>query len=72
MFHARFALGVRLEIQEGVIKSFDKTSRGSMRRRILIATQVVEQSLDCDWDVMITDLAPIDLIIQRAGLRSRR
>lgn len=67
LFHARFALGDRLSIQDDVLQSFGKNSRGDARRRILIATQVVEQSLDCDWDVMITDLAPIDLIIQRAG-----
>lgn len=67
LFHARFALGDRLEIEQRVLANFGKASEGAMRRRIVIATQVVEQSLDCDWDVMITDLAPIDLIIQRAG-----
>ena len=72
LFHARYALGDRLRIEERVIDSFGKESTVSARRkRILIATQVVEQSLDLDFDAMITDLAPVDLIIQRAG-RLRR
>ena len=67
LFHARFALGDRLDIERRVLKSFGKASKGEERNRIVISTQVCEASIDADWDVMITDLAPIDLIIQRAG-----
>lgn len=69
LFHARFALGDRLLIEEKqIIEQFGKNSDSVMRRgKVVIATQVVEQSLDIDFDYMITDLAPIELIIQRAG-----
>ena len=68
LFHARYALGDRLDIEKRVVERFGKNSTSDMRRgQILIATQVVEQSLDLDFDVMITELAPVDLLIQRAG-----
>src|SRR5699024_3182594 len=34
---------------------------------ILVATQIVEASLDIDFDLMLTDLAPAPSIVQRAG-----
>jgi CRISPR-associated endonuclease/helicase Cas3 len=76
LFHARFAMGDRLAIQKNVLAWFGKVSTAEDRApgglgRVLVATQVVEQSLDLDADVMVTDLAPIELLIQRAG-RLRR
>ena len=68
LFHARFALVDRLEIENRVVKAFGKRSAAAERAgTVLIATQVVEQSLDLDFDALITDLAPVDLLIQRAG-----
>ena len=68
LFHSRFALGDRLAIEQHIIELFGKKSGKEQRRgQVLVATQVVEQSLDLDFDLMITDLAPIDLMIQRAG-----
>ena len=72
LYHARFALTDRLHIGAEVLKRFGKESTAADRRgRLVIATQVVEQSLDVDFDYMVTDLAPIDLIIQRAGRLKR-
>lgn len=66
LFHARFPADRRQKCENQVLATFGV---GSNRcgRKILIATQVAEQSLDLDFDLIATDLAPIDLILQRAG-----
>ncbi len=72
LFHARFTLHDRLDMEGRVLEAFGPASTAALRAgRLLIATQVVEQSLDVDFDLLISDLAPIDRIIQRAG-RLRR
>ncbi len=72
LFHSRYTVGDRQDIEHRVLKTFGKDSTASMRSgKILIATQVVEQSLDLDFDEMVTDLCPMDLIIQRAGRMKR-
>jgi hypothetical protein len=65
LFHARFRGCDRSRIEQAVLKDFGKAA--PKRGRVLIATQVVEQSLDLDFDELHTDLAPIDLLFQRAG-----
>jgi CRISPR-associated endonuclease/helicase Cas3 len=72
LFHSRFAMIDRQRIESATLEHFGKESTAEVRRGwILIATQVVEQSLDLDFDVLISDLAPIDLLIQRAGREHR-
>lgn len=66
LFHARFPADRRQTREEQVLKVFGEQSVRE-GRRILIATQVAEQSLDLDFDLIATDLAPIDLVLQRAG-----
>ncbi|MBI5510184.1 MAG: CRISPR-associated helicase Cas3' [Deltaproteobacteria bacterium] len=68
LFHARFPMGDRLEIERDIVGRFGPTSDAIGREgRIVVATQVLEQSLDLDFDEMVSDLAPIDRLIQRAG-----
>lgn len=72
LFHSRFAFTDRIAIENKTLNWFGNNAPVSERRgKVLIATQVVEQSLDLDFDWMITDLAPIDLLIQRAGRLQR-
>ena len=67
LFHARFPADLRQRREEEVLGVFGKEGQRRSGQKILIATQVVEQSLDLDFDLIVTDLAPIDLVLQRAG-----
>ncbi|MGD9944237.1 MAG: CRISPR-associated helicase Cas3', partial [Burkholderiaceae bacterium] len=72
LFHSRFAMGDRLTIEDRVLARFGKHSTADQRRgKVLIGTQVLEQSLDFCVDAMISDLAPMDLLIQRIGRLQR-
>ncbi|MEM9773188.1 MAG: CRISPR-associated helicase Cas3' [Chloroflexota bacterium] len=77
LFHARVPPIWRKDIEEKTKKLFGKPQKDTDTEElidyrpqgtaIIVATQVIEQSLDLDFDVMLTDLAPIDLLLQRAG-----
>lgn len=69
LFHARFRGCDRSAVEQRVLGRFGKGCPPG--GRVLIATQVVEQSLDLDFDELHTDLAPIDLLFQRAGRLQR-
>lgn len=77
LFHARFPMAWREEIERKVLVKFDpgpeknKPNPHRPSRAIVVATQVIEQSLDLDFDVMISDHAPIDLLLQRSGRLQR-
>ena len=71
LFHSRFTAERREEIEEECLKLFGKDKSFRPHRAILVATQVVEQSLDVDFDEMFSAVAPIDLLIQRMGRQFR-
>ncbi|MFE9575346.1 CRISPR-associated helicase Cas3' [Nocardia sp. NPDC006044] len=67
--HARFIAADRMRKDAELLDRFGSPDRAQHRpdRHIVVASQVVEQSLDIDFDLLVTDLAPIDLILQRMG-----
>lgn len=70
LLHARFTARDRKEKEEKLLAKFGPKSNlatGRPKRHVLVATQIVEQSLDLDFDLMITDFCPADLLLQRAG-----
>ena len=66
LIHARFAFADRQRIEEVVLRAFGR-HRADRPGRILVGTQILESSLDLDFDVMVSDLAPMASLVQRAG-----
>ena len=68
LVHARFVMEDRLRHEEELLRRAGKRSgRAERDRFIVVGSQVIEQSLDFDVDVMVTDLCPMDLLMQRMG-----
>jgi CRISPR-associated endonuclease/helicase Cas3 len=72
LFHARFVAPDRSKKEESLLRRVGKFSTPKERDRlIVVGTQVLEQSLDLDFDIMITELCPMDLLLQRIGRLQR-
>jgi CRISPR-associated endonuclease/helicase Cas3 len=67
LLHARFPFDERHEREVRCHSRFGPEPERRPSRSVLVATQIIEQSLDVDFDVIITDFAPADLLLQRAG-----
>ena len=68
--HSRFTSKHRAEKEADLVSQLGKGAHrgdGRPERLIVVGTQVIEQSLDLDFDVMVTDFAPVDLVLQRLG-----
>lgn len=69
--HARFVMDERARRDQELLERFGPTGTVADGTRpaqaIVVATQVAEQSLDVDFDLLVTDLAPVDIVLQRMG-----
>ena len=72
VFHAQFLMPDRAAREQELMRRIGKRSTAAERDGlIVVGTQVLEQSLDVDFDVMVTELCPMDLLLQRIGRLQR-
>lgn len=69
LLHSRFAHRDRVKREKTIINALE--SREDMDVRVLVATQVVEVSLDVSFDTIFTEVAPVDDLLQRFGRVNR-
>ncbi|RGE19818.1 CRISPR-associated helicase Cas3' [Leucobacter sp. wl10] len=67
LFHSRFTVESRNRSEQDLIERLGRNPPQRPKSMIVVATQVVESSLDVDFDLMFTDIAPVDLLLQRMG-----
>ena len=71
VFHSAFLAQARADKESDLLLKLGKDQSNRPHTYIVIGTQVLEQSLDIDFDLLITDLCPMDLLIQRIGRLQR-
>jgi len=64
--HSRYSRQDRPVLDQAVEAQLGKT-RQDRKGRVIVGTQTLEQSLDIDADLLITDLCPMDVLLQRLG-----
>ena len=67
LVHSRFPFFRREQLEDEWMNRLGKNSPNRPTGCVLVSTQVAEQSVDIDADLLITDLAPTDMILQRLG-----
>ncbi|MDX5298260.1 MAG: CRISPR-associated helicase Cas3', partial [Gammaproteobacteria bacterium] len=69
LLHSRFTADDRQAIEDHWVNQFGKPGwqQRGQQGRILVGTQVLEQSLDIDADFMVSRFAPTDMLLQRMG-----
>ncbi len=68
LYHARYIMTDRTKKENELLKRIGKESTADIRKGfVVVGTQVLEQSLDIDFDLLITDICPMDLLLQRIG-----
>ncbi len=67
LVHSRFIAPERARRETELVGLLGPEAEHRPQRLIVVGTQVLEQSLDVDFDLMVTDLAPMDLVLQRSG-----
>lgn len=66
LIHSNFIATDRVKKEKELLRTIGKGAKRP-HKKIIVGTQVMEQSLDIDFDLLISDLAPMDLLIQRIG-----
>ena len=68
LYHAQYIMPDRAAKEEILLERIGSDSKSEKRQGlVVIGTQVLEQSLDIDFDILITDICPVDLLLQRIG-----
>lgn len=68
LVHSRFKRGARSQLESDLRNIYNNSSEACL----VVSTQVVEVSLDISFDLMVTECAPIDALIQRFGRINRK